>query len=174
MDLLLLNRFQTSTVLARVDTLRELGGFDPALDGVEDWDLWLRCAGRGTVVKLEDQLVRYRDTPASYSKDGRRVHATMRALLERELPASGLSSYRQREVRACHELRFVVGFVAQDRPDLARELVRDLGRDGLVTAVPGATGHYLLPYLVRRRMRRMRRNRWIRWIRPVQPLRLRG
>ncbi len=165
LDLLLLNRFQTSTVLARTDTVRRLGGFDPALDGVEDWDLWLRCARHGTILKLDGRLVRYRDSPASYSKNGRRVHDTMRAMLDRELPISGLSPYRQREVRAWHELRFLVGFVVQSEATLARSTARHLRRDGLVTAVPGATARLLLPFLVRRRLRHFRL---------VEPLGLRG
>jgi hypothetical protein len=31
-------------ILVRADLLRALGGFDPALTGTEDWDLWIRLA----------------------------------------------------------------------------------------------------------------------------------
>jgi glycosyltransferase involved in cell wall biosynthesis len=40
---------ETSTVIARTDLVRELGGFDPDLPATEDWDLWLRLAARGRV-----------------------------------------------------------------------------------------------------------------------------
>ena len=40
---------RTSTVVARTDLVRQLGGFDPSLPATEDWDLWLRLAGRGKV-----------------------------------------------------------------------------------------------------------------------------
>ena len=39
----------TSTVVARADLVRQLGGFDPTLPATEDWDLWLRLAARGKV-----------------------------------------------------------------------------------------------------------------------------
>jgi glycosyltransferase involved in cell wall biosynthesis len=39
----------TSTVVARADMVRHLGGFDPSLPATEDWDLWLRLAGRGKI-----------------------------------------------------------------------------------------------------------------------------
>lgn len=52
-DLLVLNRFQTSTVLAERVALRRVGGFDPRLDGAEDWDLWLRLSRTGGIVKLD-------------------------------------------------------------------------------------------------------------------------
>ena len=39
----------TSTVVARTDLVRQLGGFDPTLPSTEDWDLWLRLAARGKV-----------------------------------------------------------------------------------------------------------------------------
>lgn len=52
----------TSTVMARADMVRHLGGFDPSLPATEDWDLWLRLAGRGKIgcvpVVLADNLVR--------------------------------------------------------------------------------------------------------------------
>lgn len=51
----------TSTVVARADLVRELGGFDPTLPSTEDWDLWLRLAARGKVgcvpAVLTDHLV---------------------------------------------------------------------------------------------------------------------
>ncbi|HZU79677.1 MAG TPA: glycosyltransferase family 2 protein, partial [Acidimicrobiales bacterium] len=43
-DLLVLNRFQTSTALCRTEVVRALGGFRSELDGVEDWDMWWRLS----------------------------------------------------------------------------------------------------------------------------------
>jgi glycosyltransferase involved in cell wall biosynthesis len=46
----------TSTVMARTDLLREVGGFDEALREGEDWDLWLRLAARAPVGCLPREL----------------------------------------------------------------------------------------------------------------------
>lgn len=162
-DILLLNRFQTSTVLVRRSVLESVGGFDPMLDGTEDWELWLRCSRACEVVKLDESLVRYRDTAGSYSKDGERYRTAMRATLARELPLSGLGPRRQAEVRAWHELRLAVAFVLQRRGDLAAGSLRELHERHLLAAVPAASLRYLVPFLLRRRLRR---------VRPVQPLRL--
>jgi len=55
----------TSTVVARTDLVRELGGFDPDIPGAACWDLWLRLAARGRVGcvprVLTDQAVRAQD-----------------------------------------------------------------------------------------------------------------
>ena len=39
----------TSTVVARTDVVRTLGGFDPDLPSTGAWDLWLRLSARGRV-----------------------------------------------------------------------------------------------------------------------------
>ncbi len=39
----------TSTVIARTDMLRAIGGFDEAMPSAEDWELWLRLAARAPV-----------------------------------------------------------------------------------------------------------------------------
>jgi glycosyltransferase involved in cell wall biosynthesis len=57
----------TSTVLARADLVRELGGFDPDLPTTEAWDLWLRLAGRGPVGCVPRVLV---DRAAQQPQDG--------------------------------------------------------------------------------------------------------
>jgi hypothetical protein len=40
------NPFAIQSVVFRVDDARAAGGFDPALEALEDWDLWLRLAAR--------------------------------------------------------------------------------------------------------------------------------
>jgi glycosyltransferase involved in cell wall biosynthesis len=49
----------TSTVMARTDILRGVGGFDETLRSTEDWDLWLRLAARAPVGCHPASLVTY-------------------------------------------------------------------------------------------------------------------
>jgi glycosyltransferase involved in cell wall biosynthesis len=58
----------TTTVMARTDTLRRLGGFDPELRVGEDYDLWLRLSREGRIVKLAAVGALYRMVPGSASR----------------------------------------------------------------------------------------------------------
>jgi glycosyltransferase involved in cell wall biosynthesis len=49
-----------SNVAVRAAILERLGGFDPSLTHVPDWDLWLRLARHGKPACVEDPLVGYR------------------------------------------------------------------------------------------------------------------
>lgn len=154
-DLLLLNRFQTSTVLLSRRAFDAVGGFDSTLDGVEDWDMWLRCSRHGRVQKLDWPFVAYTDTPTGYSKALHRVYRTGWTMLERELADA---PRRQRDtVLAWHHLRFAMAYrLAGDRAR-ARECLADCRRAGRLPGVPEATARYLVPFLARRLGRRARR-----------------
>ncbi len=174
-DILILNRFQTSTALCRTDVLRSLGGFDRSLDGVEDWDMWLRLAGVGTVLKLDMPLVVYRDSSGGYSKDLWRVYSTMLAMLDRQ-PTSQASRRLRRcggrrgsgpvehaaspgvEAVLCwHHLRFVVAFsLLRHWTDTTRVLA-EMRRRSMLRWIPVAAVFYLAPFLFRRLQGRFRR-----------------
>lgn len=49
-----------SNVIARTEVVRRLGGFDPALTHLPDWDLWLRLARHGLPACVDEPLVGYR------------------------------------------------------------------------------------------------------------------
>jgi glycosyltransferase involved in cell wall biosynthesis len=48
-----------SGVLARTELVRELGGFDPQLRILADWDLWIRLALRSPLATVDRPLVAY-------------------------------------------------------------------------------------------------------------------
>lgn len=48
-----------SVCLTTRTTLREIGGFDPALRSCQDWDLWLKLFARGSTPVCARALVRY-------------------------------------------------------------------------------------------------------------------
>lgn len=151
-DLLVLNRFQTSTVLARSADIRGVGGFDPRVDGVEDWDLWRRLAARGPIVKVDEALVSYTDVGDSYSKNLVRVYETAMTMVAGAV--AGLDRRTSRRLRAWHHLRFAVAFTLAGNRQQARRCLVDVYRAGLLSAVPGATAVHLLPFLSARVKRR--------------------
>ncbi|MDH6144862.1 glycosyltransferase involved in cell wall biosynthesis [Kitasatospora sp. GP30] len=155
-DVLVLNRFQTSTVLVRAEVLGRVGGFDPALDGAEDWDLWLRCARHGTVVKLDAPLAVYRDEPGGYSKDLGRLYARMLTMLGREGRGGVLPTAAFAQVLTWHYLRFAVAFALAGQRTSARTVLTELRAAGLARHVPAATARYLAPFLGGRALRRLR------------------
>lgn len=72
-----------SNLLVRTDVMRELGGFDPALTSVTDWDLALRLAGRGVPAMAPGLHIAYRrhatnmhaDDPAAFLAEIDRLEA---------------------------------------------------------------------------------------------------
>jgi len=54
------NRLVTSSVIARRECFRECGGFAESLVLAQDWDMWLRIAGRWEVALLPASLTFYR------------------------------------------------------------------------------------------------------------------
>jgi len=50
-----------STVIVRTELARELGGFEPSLSVLADWDLWLRVAEVGRPAACREVLVAYHE-----------------------------------------------------------------------------------------------------------------
>lgn len=154
---LILNRFQTSTVLMRRSLFLALGGFDPVVDGAEDWDLWLRVSRQGLVVKVDVPLVAYRDVAAGYSKDVLRVYRTMQPMLDKHRDA-GLGESDFRRIETWHHWRFLVAFwLLHDRPKVQMAW-KNILRLGLFKYTGGAMQKYLLPFLWARARRRLRQS----------------
>ena len=74
----------TSGVVARRDTILEVGLFDEALRNAQDFDLWLRLARRGTRLAYQRRvLLRYRSRDNSLSGDEVNVHRRELRVLEK-------------------------------------------------------------------------------------------
>lgn len=111
--LLRMNRFQTSTVLARRRTVEAAGGFDPARDGAEDWDLWTRMAGRAPVWLSGVAMVTYRTGTARVSHDALRVYRRGLAMLAAQGAAPADIAW--------HHLRFAYALWRRGHASAARE-----------------------------------------------------
>jgi hypothetical protein len=103
------NALSCQAVLARVDALREIGGFDARPVYSADWLAWLRMALRGGVVTLGEPLVANRVHAASGTStlgrvglNGRDIPATLDRVLSDDplVPAEAVES-RDRLMAAC-------------------------------------------------------------------------
>lgn len=79
--LLEINEIPTSSVIAELSLLREIGGFDPTLRGSEDWDMWIRLAQHSPLEAVDRPLIAYRvgtqtlSTNVKHMREGRNVIA---------------------------------------------------------------------------------------------------
>lgn len=74
--------FPPHAVMMRRAVFERLGGFDPALGGHADLDLWLRAAAAGHGARyLDERLACYRSHPAGMSRDRAHMAATRTAAL---------------------------------------------------------------------------------------------
>lgn len=70
--LLVENIISTQTLVVRTEAIRSIGGFDPGLPAIEDWDLAIRLAQAGTVAFVDEPLVQQRFSPNSLTRDDAR------------------------------------------------------------------------------------------------------
>jgi glycosyltransferase involved in cell wall biosynthesis len=73
----------SSNVLVRAEVLRQVGGFDPGLRHLADWDLWLRLAGHSVPGFVNAPLVAYRQHPGQATLDTTGMVAEARILAAR-------------------------------------------------------------------------------------------
>ena len=82
--LLLGGYFAPNCVLVRRGAVAAVGGFDEALGGHADWDLWLRLAAEGHAASYVDRrLAYYRIHGRNMSADREHMRATRQAALEK-------------------------------------------------------------------------------------------
>jgi hypothetical protein len=71
--------------MLRKDVFEAVGGFNPTLRLIEDWDLWLRIASRFTTAAfaaVPEQLAMYRQLPGSLSSDAIRMFESRANIIE--------------------------------------------------------------------------------------------
>lgn len=122
-----------SGVLARTELVREVGGFDPRLRILADWDLWIRLALRSPLVLVDRPLVAYvlhganmTSMPTGFATELERIrvaYAEERARYGVELNDAGWSDwFAELERRAGKRLRPGLGVafraIAERRPEL--------------------------------------------------------
>ncbi|NQU41429.1 MAG: glycosyltransferase family 2 protein [Lentisphaerae bacterium] len=100
------NPVATSTVLVKKSVLDKVGGFDEQFRGPEDYDLWLRVAAMGRVVKMVQPLSRYRYVQGSLSLDERRFMPEVLRVLDKAFGSGGVLEGRKALKRAARSTQF--------------------------------------------------------------------
>jgi len=72
-----------SGVVASTELVRSLGGFDPALGVVADWDLWIRLALAAPAAPVDRPLVGYLRHPEAMSRDVALLRAELQHVSEK-------------------------------------------------------------------------------------------
>jgi glycosyltransferase involved in cell wall biosynthesis len=72
-----------SSVIAELSLMREIGGFDPALRGSEDWDVWIKLGQHSPLAAVDRPLVAYRLGAHSLSMDVNRMRAGRSIIVDR-------------------------------------------------------------------------------------------
>lgn len=72
-----------SSVIVERQLVRQVGGFDPALRGSEDWDLWIRLAQHSPLAAVDRPLIAYRLGRQSLSMNIGPMRAGRLAIAER-------------------------------------------------------------------------------------------
>lgn len=79
------NMVHVNGVVVRRELLENVGRFDESLNGLEDWDMWLRCIrGGGKVYVIHRNLAQVRIRPFSMSTNRPRMNSRMIELSLRE------------------------------------------------------------------------------------------
>jgi glycosyltransferase involved in cell wall biosynthesis len=71
--------------LIRTETLRRLGGFDPAIRGTDDWDLWIRLGQSGEFIYEERCALQYRLHSENASQNVRQMFSAGLQVLHKHL-----------------------------------------------------------------------------------------
>lgn len=123
-DFLDRNPVATSTVLLRRDAFVEVGGFDPAFRGPEDYDLWLRLAARRRILRLSEALAGYRSQSGSLSMDDRKFLPQVLRVLGKAFASGGALTlhpeWRSRAESAQYWNASWMAFCRGDRPMAVR------------------------------------------------------
>ncbi len=106
----------TGALLFRRECFERVGGFDPRLPLVEDWDMWLRVAHEHAAVYVDAPLLRVRQNPRSASRNPELVYSLnlhVFARLQRDLNARRFRPVIARQISNFH--RALASYYASQR-----------------------------------------------------------
>ncbi|RFC49185.1 MAG: Glycosyltransferase involved in cell wall bisynthesis [Verrucomicrobia bacterium] len=83
-----------SNAMVRRRCFDDLGLFDPATTGIEDWDMWLRIADHHPFRVIREPLVYYRQHPASLSNNWFVLEKSFQRVLEKAFSSTEAAKTR--------------------------------------------------------------------------------
>lgn len=139
-----------SSVVARTDLVRRLGGFDAALLTLADWEMWIKLAWAGRAVACPEVHVAYRIQPGSMTTFDVDIAPEVERMLAAHPPpeldrASArtyprrwrASAYRRNGRRAAAARQYLTSAVMDRRPEmLVRALAVFLGERAMRVGSP--------------------------------------
>jgi glycosyltransferase involved in cell wall biosynthesis len=140
-DLLLEVQVSACTTLFRRQIVDAVGHFDPALNGSDDWDLWLRIAAAGHLFHcVGEPLAEYRVHPGMTSRDDLMMARTALAVLDKfyscpSLPPEAIA-YRDRAYFNRHAWAVSLYYGLGNLDEARREMQKagSLYPEGIATA----------------------------------------
>ncbi|MBQ4600635.1 MAG: glycosyltransferase [Oscillospiraceae bacterium] len=91
LDLFFACPFAHPGVMMRTAVIRELGGYDPEYEGLEDYELWYRVSRKANISTLADVLLRYRLHGGQVTQNpSERYRQRLLALKRRQLGTLGM------------------------------------------------------------------------------------
>ncbi len=117
------NFISTSTVMVLRQALLDAGGFDESLRSIQDWELWVRLAGRCEVGYLDEPMMRYRVHSASTSRGTRNTLPNHLKVIDKMFaPGSVGASLRHLMPRAKAKSYSICAQIAEEEGDYSYAL----------------------------------------------------
>jgi glycosyltransferase involved in cell wall biosynthesis len=113
------NTIVASSVLLRRSALGD-DGFAPGLQGVEDWDLWLRLAKRGRFTYLDAPLLDYRLHATNMSKASDLMLRNSLQVMERTIRREPLASLRHAAQQHRNAILMALAGIEYEQGNLGR------------------------------------------------------
>lgn len=121
------NRFDTSSAIARAEALQEAGEFDEDIFGTADWDMWRRITHKWSGLHLACALTGYRELEESVNSNARRMLENSRKVLRKSFADNPDLPWHVRQ-RAVSYLHFDAALESRNSSHLAAavELAKSL------------------------------------------------
>lgn len=126
-QMLLGNSIHVGSVLVRREWLDKVGYFDESLRACEDWDMWLRFAQAGCLMKgLSRPVSLYRVHPSQMTRGAERMRTAMLAVLDKVFNQSNLPEIWQARKNEAYAATYVRSAARAYHADLFELAKRDL------------------------------------------------